>query len=371
MNTPLAKALAAVTVAATTLVLAATVTTTSAHAVTPAPTMKAYVGGNGSRGLGAVWALTSPTTTGVGSVVVCANWSDLETSQGVYNTTSIDKALSSAAAKGLRVRLRVIAGTQAPAYVKKIGGTPVPFYDHQARAATTIGRFWTTAYQARWQALMTYLARKYDNDQRVRAVNIAGTGTISAEVMLTMGNDTIPGSTMTNNSRLLAAGATETARRAALMNDITFMQRTWAHTHTTLFSHPYVPISPSPRASLTATEQIVTAAYNSKPGATVFGHTGASQSTFDGTSHANVLAMYKFFVAKHYPFMAQTQTYSGGAKNAGVGNLAYVLTWLAAHGAYSTELPSGWQTDAAALRVLPYTSRRMTASATAGSALMP
>ncbi len=371
MNISLAKALAAVTVAATTLVAAATVTTTSAHAGTSAPTMKAYVGGNGSRGMGAVRGWASPATIGVGSVVVTANWSDLEPTRGAYNTTSIDKALSSAAAKGLRVRLRVIAGTQAPNYVKRIGGSQIPFYDHQGRAATTIGRFWTTAYQRRWQKLMTHLATKYDNDQRVRAVNIAGTATVSAEVMLTMGNDTLPGSTITNNSRLLAAGATETARRAALMNDIGFMQRVWVHTHTTLFAHPYVTISPSPKRSVTTTEQIITAAYNAKPGATVFGHTGASESTFNGTRHANALKLYNFFVAKHYPFMAQTQSYSGGAKNQGVGDLAYVLTWLASHGAYSTELPSGWQNDADALRVLPNTSRSMTASTTAGSALMP
>ena len=366
MHIPLAKAMAAVTVAASALVIAATATAGSANAVTTAPTMKAPIGGNGTRGLGAVSALATPVTTGVASDVVCANWKDIEPTRGAYNTSSIDKALTTATSKGLAVRLRIIAGTQAPTYVKAIGGTPIPFYDHQAGAASTIGRFWTTAYQARWQALMTYLAGKYDNDSRVREVNIAGTGTISAEVMLTMGGDTIPGSTITNNSRLLTAGATETARHTALMNDITFMQRTWAHTHTTLFAHPYVPISPSPKANLATTEQIVTAAYTAKPGATIFGHTGASQATFQGTTHANVLAMYNFFVAHHYPFMAQTQAYSGGAKNEGVGDLSYVVTWLAAHGAYSTELPSGWQTDAAALKVLPVTTRKMTASATAG-----
>ena len=254
----------------------------------------------------------------------------------------------------------------APDYVKKIGGTPIPFYDHQAGADTTIGRFWTTAYQARWQALMTHLAGRYDTNAVVREVNIGGTGTISAETMLTMGGDTITGSTITNNARMVAAGATEAARRSALMNDITFMQRTWAHTHTTLFCHPYVTLEPKAKTSLSITEEIVAAAYQSDPGATVFGHTGASELTFKGQTHSAVLDMYEFFIANGYPFMAQTQAYSGGAKNEGVGDLSYVITWLAAHGAYSTELPSGWQYDGGALRVMPGTTRRMVASSAHG-----
>ena len=303
----------------------------------------------------------------VNAVVVSLNWSQIESSEGVYNTGPIDSALASAASKDLTVRLRVLAGTEAPAYAKAIGGAPIPFYDHQAKATTTIGRFWRTDYQARWQALMTYLASKYDNNRLVREVNISGTGMISAEPMLTMGNDAVPGSTITNNDRLIAAGATETARRAALMADIAFMQKTWVHTHTTLFCHPYVTLEPSPKNDLDITEAIIAAAYAADPGATVFGHTGAASDTLQGLAHPTTLTMYEFFIANHYPFMAQTQAYSGGAKNEGVGDLSYVITWLAAHGAYSTELPSGWQYDGGALRVMPGTTRRMVASSTRGS----
>ncbi len=341
-----------------------TPTTTTASAATA---MKPFAAGNNTRGFATLRSFASATAVGVTSGVVDVPWSAIEPAQGAYTTAPIDAELATARANGIAVRLRVIAGTQAPTYAKQIGGAPIPFYDHQARAATTIGRFWTTAYQARWQALQRYLAAKYDGDRLVREVNIAGTGAISAEVMLTMGNDTIPGSTITNNSRLLAAGATETARRAALMNDITFMQNTWTHTHTTLFCHPYVSLAPSPKVDLTTTEQIVEAAYRSKPGATVFGHTGAAESTFRGTTHGTVLDMYLFFVAHHYPYMAQTQTYGGGAKNDGVGDLGYVVSWLATHGAYSTELPKGWENDAATLRILPGTTRRMIASATSGA----
>ncbi len=332
---------------------------------TLAASMKPYASGNGSRALNAIKRAPAEYQPAVGIVVVSVDWRDLETAKGVYTTAPIDTELKAAVDRGLTVRLRVIAGTRAPDYVKRIGGAPIPFYDHQAKEASTIGRFWKGTYQARWQALMTKLAAKYDTDPAVRAVNISGTGTISAETMLTMGNDTLPGSTVKNNDRLLAAGATETARRSALMKDITFMQKTWAHTHTTLFAHPYVTIEPKPKTSLAITEEIVTAAYDAAPGKTVFGHTGASEMTFKGVTHPAVLEMYQFFIDHKYPFMAQTQAYSGGAKNEGVGDLAYVMTWLAKHGAYSTELPAGWQFDPAALEALAPTTEMMRTSCSA------
>jgi len=344
---------------------AAVATLASGRKSAAAPSgLKPYAEGNGSRSLSTYNKAPAADQPAIGVVVVSVNWSQLESTKGTYTTAPIDSQIAAAAAKGLGVRLRVIAGTQAPAYVKSIGGTPIPFYDHQAVATTTIGRFWRTDYQARWQALMTYLAGKYDTNPTVREVNISGTGLISAEPMLTMGNDTIPGSSITNNARLVAAGATEAARRAALDNDITFMEKTWVHTHLTLFCHPYVTIEPSPKKSLATTEAIVSSTYKADPGHVVFGHTGASSTTFQGGAHDQTLEMYNFFIANHYPFMAQTQAYGGGAKNEGVGDLAYVMTWLADHGAYSTELPAGWQNDATALKALAPTTAEMIASAT-------
>ncbi len=356
-----------------------TATATPAARGTPAPSsatpaaeaacMKPFALGNQSRSMGAISGRTSIMATRVAGMVVQADWNELEPgTPGRYDTSVLDKQIAYARDHGLTVRIRITAGTFAPTYVKKIGGAPIPFYDHQARQVTTIGRFWRTDYQSRWQALMSYLAARYDTSPTVREVNISGTGTISSEEMLTMGNDRIPGSATTNAQRLIAAGASEAQRRAALMADIAFMQETWKHTHTVLFAHPYVPLEPKPKVSLATTEAIVTSTYDADPGATVFGHTGASESTFKGRTHPNALAMYRFFIAKGYPFMAQTQAYSGGAKNEGVGDLSYVMTWLADRGASSIELPSGWQTDPKALSVLATTTSRMSRSSAAASA---
>ncbi len=331
--------------------------------------MKPYALGNQSRSIGQISGATAALASRVSGMVIQADWDQLEPgTPGRYDTTTIDQQLAYARAHSLPVRLRVIAGTLAPDYVKKLGGAPIPFYDHQQRIATTIGRFWRTDYQARWQSLMTYLASRYDTDPLVREVNISGTGVISAEPMLLMSSDTIPGSKVTNGARLLAAGATEAQRRAALMADIAFMQRTWTHTHTTLFAHPYQTLQANQRVDLSVTESIIRTAYTADPGATVFGHTGASEGTFKGSTHSGALEMYDFLIANHYPFMAQTQAYSGGAKNAGVGSLSYVMTWLASRGAYSIELPTGWQSDSATLGALSRTSAQMASTSTAAFA---
>ncbi len=338
----------------------------SGHGTGPrAACMKPYAAGNQSRSLGGISGAMASLADQVSGLVVQADWNQLEPgTPGRYDTAVLDKQIAYAKANGLSVRIRVTAGVAAPDYVKKLGGPPIPFYDHQQRRATTIGRFWRTDYQSRWQALMTYLATRFDADPTVREVNISGTGTISSETMLTFGGDRIPGSGLTNGQRMLAAGATEAQRRAALMADISFMQRTWTHTHTTLFAHPYVSLDSTTRGGLSTTEDIITATYDADPGATVFGHTGASATTFEGRTHSTVLKMYTFLISHHYPFMAQTQAYSGGAKNEGVGSLRYVMSWLAAHGAYSIELPSGWQRDPGARSVMATTSGRMSSTST-------
>ncbi len=141
--------------------------------VIQAACMKPYAVGNESRGLGVISGASAAQAKKVSGMVAEAHWNQLEPgTPGRYDTAVLDKRISYAKAAHLTVRIRVTAGVFAPDYVKKLGGSPIPFYDHQQRKATTIGRFWRTDYQARWQALMSYLASRYDTDPTVREVNI-------------------------------------------------------------------------------------------------------------------------------------------------------------------------------------------------------
>lgn len=285
-----------------------------------------------------------------GGFLIKVLWSDIERTPGVYDVTNIDRQIAYAAASGLDVRLLVLAGTSAPTDVKSIGGAPIPFFDHDQRIETTIGRFWLPEYQQRWQALQRALATAYDGNPLVKEVNISGTGLISAEVMLTMPKDVIPSLKITNAESMAAAGVTEPLRRSALDTDIALMQDTWTSTHTTLFANVYMPIGAT--ATIATTREIISATHARKPGHTVFGHTGASSGVLAGTTMKHMKDLYLWWEANGMPYMLQTQTYHGGWTNEGVDDLAEVLQWAAAHHAMSVELPRDWQFDAAALAVL-------------------
>ena len=105
-------------------------------------------------------------------------------------------------------------------------------------------------------------------------------------------------------------------------------------------------------ATIATTREIISATHARKPGHTVFGHTGASSGVLAGTTMKHMKDLYLWWEANGMPYMLQTQTYHGGWTNEGVGDLAEVLQWAAAHHAMSVELPRDWQFDAAALAVL-------------------
>lgn len=330
------------------LAVAAAVATSPAMATGSGPTgntagaltLKAPVTGLMARSANAA---PSPYLSGVD---VNANWADLEPTPGTFTFGAIDAGLAKAAANGYAATLRIFAGDEAPEWAKQIGGAPMPFYDHTRRVVTTIGRFWTPAYQAAWQQLMTAVASRYDNNQTLREVHVGGTGVESTEVCLLMAADKIPGQIRTNGSYWLAAGYTEAARQAALTADIAFMARTWHTTRIDLTVHPMEQLAANgtDSTSLTATEDLITATATADGQQVIFGHTGLAQSLIDGTAFQSAKAMYDFILGHHYLFNIQTQALSNpDAGGAGMGNPAVVLGWARANGLLSVELPGGWQ----------------------------
>lgn len=304
----------------------------------PSGTMKPELGGLLNRGFEA------HKLPDLGGFVVKEDWASLEPSPGAFNFSDIDRQVASAAANGYGVKLRVYAGDVAPDWAKSIGGSPMPFYDHMRHISTTLGRFWTPAYQSAWQGLQTALAARYDGNPTVREVNVAGTGSESAEVCLLFANDKSPGTSSTNGQQYVAHGYTESARQSALINDINFMAQAWPHTHINLFVHPQQQLNGSGgvSVSLAATEALITNSYNAHPSQMVFGHTGLGVDVIQGAK-SSALQMYMYILGHSYPFDIQTQTISSPSMGgSGVGNPAIVLAWAASHGLFSVELPSGW-----------------------------
>ncbi len=92
--------------------------------------------------------------TSLGGFVVQAKWSELQPSPGAQLTSdnAIDAAINDVRALNatfhmdLGLKIRVLAGVQAPAWAKDLGGTPISLINPQNGAVGTVGRFWTDAF---------------------------------------------------------------------------------------------------------------------------------------------------------------------------------------------------------------------------------
>ena len=283
------------------------------------------------------------------------DWCDLEPEQNVFNFEGVAQALDWAAANGKQVRLRVRPGVAAPMWAKQLGGQPlIPFRDHDRRVDTTLGHYWEPAYVSAWRDLMTALAARFDSHPALAEVNISGTGLISAELMLLVPNDKTA-SGITNGQHLRNAGLTEPLRRAALIEEIAFMQATWLSTGTTLWGHTYQSVDGS--ASLATTYEIADAAIAASPNTQV-GHTGADQAIVEGKQA--MTGLYNRYAATGR-LTLQTRALVGGGSGLPLGDLSKVLDWSAANGVLAVELPTGWQ-DVVTTEVLARTNAAMVAT---------
>src|SRR6266700_3933565 len=122
--------------------------------------------------------------------VVQVDWSQLQSAPGapLPANNPIDQAIAAARAAGLRIKLRVDAGTMAPEWAKSLGGSPVPvqFTNPVTGAPTsgTIGRFWTPAFGRAYQDLQNKLAARYDNVPEIAQTSITRCITFFAEPFL-------------------------------------------------------------------------------------------------------------------------------------------------------------------------------------------
>lgn len=136
--------------------------------------------------------------------VLRVRWADIEPQPGRVDLSRIRAGLRFAAKHGKRVVLRVTAGVDAPAWAQRLGGAPLPFFDHSQGRWLTLGRFWRPDYRREWGRLQAQLATAFDADPTLAQVNVCGTGEISCEVMLIFGADAHG----RNGRTLIAAGYT-------------------------------------------------------------------------------------------------------------------------------------------------------------------
>lgn len=133
-----------------------------------------------------------PYAGAFGGIVVNESWSQLEPSPGVEDWAPLDRSLEAvrrwnAAHRSapLGVKLRIFAGSSAPAWVVARSGPTVTL---RRRGGTKVaGRWWTAPFRHAWRSFQHALAARFDPDPLVRAVSVSSCSSSTGEPFVVSG----------------------------------------------------------------------------------------------------------------------------------------------------------------------------------------
>jgi hypothetical protein len=181
----------------------------------------------------------------ISGMSVDAKWSSLQPTAGgpIAANNNIDKTIASVrqynlttTGPQLRLKLRVLAGLDAPDWVKNLDGPPVSATEGLTGTIGTVGRFWTANFASAYQDLQNKLAALYDSVPEISEIVASRCTTFTAEPFI---RDT---SVQTNVTNLLAAGFTTAADEQCIQDQFT-EHLVWTHTRTGVAFSPYQVIN--------------------------------------------------------------------------------------------------------------------------------
>jgi hypothetical protein len=156
-------------------------------------------------------------------------WATLETSPGTFDFSPIDHVLVDH--PDVKFRLRIMAGINAPTWVKSVSGGCVQIDPDSVNGNTGCApRFWTDAFHKRYQGLMEALAGNYENDPQVVEVANSECTTIYSEPFI-LGGDTH------SIDRLWRAGYTQAGHETCLRRSTSLMMNLFPTTRVSMAGH--------------------------------------------------------------------------------------------------------------------------------------
>jgi hypothetical protein len=267
----------------------------------------------------------------VGGVALSISWQDLQPTQGgpiaagnaLDQTVAQVRELNRTQHANVGIRFRILAGIDAPDWVKNIGGPPVDVTAVQDGITGTVGRFWTDAFGHAYEDLQAKLAAKYDDVPEVREVTVSRCTTVFAEPLVRQSSD--PATV----ASFQGAGYTDAADAGCQRGQIEAHQ-VWRHTRTGMAFNPYQHVGGGLSDSQTSIlymqycRQIL----------------GARCVLENNSIRWPVLSggypvMYQAMFSLGPPLSFQT---AGPSR---IGDLAVTLTWAAQNGANAVELSPG------------------------------
>jgi hypothetical protein len=280
---------------------------------------------------------TGPPSTGyLGSVtnfVVDAPWSELQPTENgpLAPDNVIDQAIAAAqslnagAGQGkVEVKIRLMAGIDAPGWAQQLGGAPVTLVDPQTGATGTIGRFWTTAFGEAYDDLWSKLAAAYDNVPEIHEITVARCMTFTDEPFLRDVSDPA------NGQSLLAAGFTIEADEQCQQQEIQ-VGTMWHHTRIGVAFNPYQAILADGSAitDVAFTDSMMQYCRSTLGDQCVLENNSIRTPPLTGA----YTTMYEEMQQLGPPITFQTST------DDKIGNLQATLSWAASIGADAVELP--------------------------------
>ncbi len=200
----------------------------------PAPS-PAWHPGEGLKPVGAGLYYTDQPQPGFRSIdhaVVGGAWADFEPRPGDFSGPGWDRI--AAALRNwprYKFRIRILAGREAPDWVKQISGGCVEMESPTSQIPSCVPRFWTPAFLRAYQGLMEEVARRYDREPRILdVVNSACTTTWAEPFILT-------GYNRTANLALWSAGLNPASDRYCLERSMQIMDRAFRWTRISLATH--------------------------------------------------------------------------------------------------------------------------------------
>jgi len=156
-----------------------------------------------------VWSLSIPnkdplkavySNPAVDGIALRTEWDKIETSNGVYDWSYLDRNIAAAAAAGKKVSISVAAGVTTPSWLYNLGAAGFTFTSGGTNYKIPVP--WDPVFLAQWTQFVRDLGARYATNPAVVLVKITGINALTPETMLPR--------TSADNTRWAAIGYTPT-----------------------------------------------------------------------------------------------------------------------------------------------------------------
>lgn len=282
---------------------------------------------------------------GIKAFVVKVKWADLQPEPfGPLQTDLIDSYVAGCNSQspttplsGCVFKLRVFAGVDSPAWVRRIAGW-VPWRSPKDAVSTVDGgsvpRWWDDAFTYAYEDLQRRLAAKYDHVDCVRSVAISGPSTLYDEAMARQFSDSPD-----NLHAAMLAGYTYERDLQAIFSSIYIHAEAWPNTPSSVAVQP---VSWGAFGSMVGEEpSYFWRSLTQTPGNIVIGNHSLATPKIRNTEWQDFYAWLKEVPSLGAPYPARGTYIQTEAMNR-IGDVQDVMRYARSLGVRYVELPKGY-----------------------------